>query len=69
MGVFEWLRVPMGLKGVPAYFQSILATIVLAGLLYYMCELYIDDIIVYAKTKVEFLHILEEVFKRLNKDG
>ena len=30
MGIFEWLRVPMGLKEAPAYFQSILATIVLA---------------------------------------
>ena len=54
MGVFEWLRVPIGLKGAPAYFQSILATIVLAGLLYYICELYTDDIIVYAKLNKNF---------------
>ena len=66
MGVYEWLRVPMGLKGAPAYFQEAIAG-VLRGLLYDTCELYIDDIIVHGQTKEEFLHILEEVFKRLAK--
>ena len=48
MGIFEWLRVPMGLKGAASYFQKVLSTIVLIGLLYYVCELYIDDIVVHA---------------------
>ena len=40
MGVYEWLRVAMGLKGAPSYFQQQLASIVLVGLLYITCELY-----------------------------
>ena len=64
MGVYEWLRVPMGLKGAPAYFQEAISG-VLRGLLYDTCELYIDDI--NGRTKEEFLHNLEQVFKRLEK--
>ena len=67
MGVFEWLRVPMGLKGAPSHFQGILASIVLIGLIYVICELYLDDIIVHGKTKEEFLFRLEEIFKRFKK--
>jgi hypothetical protein len=52
-GIFEWLRVPMGVKGAPSYFQAALATVVLAGLLHIICELYIDDIIVHGATKVQ----------------
>ena len=52
--VFIWLVVPFGLKGAPAYFQKLLATIVLSGLIYIICELYIDDILVYACTSVDF---------------
>lgn len=44
MGVYEWLRVPMGLKGAPSYFQQMMASVVLAGLLYFICELYISMI-------------------------
>ena len=54
MGIFEWLRVPMGLKGAPSYFQQVMATVVLAGLMYIICELYLDDIIVHGKTEDEF---------------
>ena len=67
MGVFNWLRVPMGLKGAAAYFQQMMATIVLAGLLYIILELYLDDIIVYGKTEDEFVSRLTLVFERLSK--
>jgi len=67
MGIYEWCRVPMGLKGAPAYFQGVLASIVLLGLLYFICELYIDDIIVHGRDEEEFLANLEAVFKRLRK--
>ena len=67
MGVFEWLRVPMGLKGAPAYFQGVMATIVLVGMIYTICELYLDDILIYAKTETEFLKRLNLVLGRLDK--
>ena len=67
MGVFEWLRVPMGLKGAASYFQKVLATIVLAGLLYITLELYLDDIIVYAKNEEEFIRRLKAIFERFRQ--
>ena len=50
-GVFEWRRVPMGLKGAPTYFQREMAQTVLAGIIGYGAELYIDDCIVYGATE------------------
>ena len=67
MGIFKYLRVPMGVKGAPAYFQMIMATVVLSGLIHIICECYQDDIIVFGKTEDDFLQRLEEVFKRLRK--
>jgi transposase InsO family protein len=67
MGIFEWLRVPMGLKGAASYFQKVLSTVVLLGLVYYVCELYIDDIIVHGQDPVTFLVRLRQVFQRLRK--
>jgi hypothetical protein len=64
MGVYEWLRVPMGIKGAPSYFQQVIATVVLVGLLYVICELYIDDVIVHAQTEKEFIDRLRQVFER-----
>ena len=55
MGLYEWTRVPMGLKGAPAYFQRIMATVVLAGLIYKICEIYLDDVIVYATSVDELI--------------
>eukprot|EP01034_Spumella_vulgaris_P019228 gene19228-24576_t len=34
MGIFCWLRVPMGLKNAASYFQRVMATVVLLGLMY-----------------------------------
>ena len=67
MGIFEWLRVPMGIKGAPAYFQRVLSTVVLVGLLYVSCELYIDDIIVHAQTEDDFIERLKSIFSRFRK--
>ena len=66
-GIYEFLRVPFGLKGAPSYFQRVLANVVLAGLLYITCELYIDDIIVQAQTAAEFLGNVKTVFDRMRK--
>ena len=69
MGIFEFLRVPFGLKGAPSFFQERMATVVLAGLLYTVCELYIDDCIVYANTNDEFIEKLIAVFARFRLFG
>ena len=58
---------PKGLKGAPSYFQGELASTVLRGLLYDICELYIDDVIVFGNSKKEFLANIELVFNRLLK--
>jgi len=63
-GTYEWNRLPMGIKGAPPYFQYIMATVVLVGLIYVICELYIDDILLYAKTEDEFCNNLIEILER-----
>ena len=65
MVVYEWNRVPMGLKGAGPWFQGILAAIVLTGLIYFICELYIDDLLVYGDTDDEFCARLDIVLSRL----
>jgi len=67
MGTFEWQRVAMGLKGAPSWFQQQLETNVLGGLLHHICELYIDDIIIYADTYEEYLANIEAVLERFKK--
>ena len=37
-GVYEFTRLPFGPKRAPSYFQQIMATIVLVGSIYMMCE-------------------------------
>ena len=41
-----------------------MATIVLVGLIYIICELYIDDILLYAKSEDEFCSNLEQILQR-----
>ena len=57
----------MGLKGAPSYFQGVLVSTVLVGLIYSICELYIDDLIIHAQTEKDFLKRLEQVLQRLQK--
>ena len=57
----------MGLKEAGAYFQGVLASNALAELMYFVCELYIDDLIVHDQTPDEFVARLERVLERFNK--
>jgi hypothetical protein len=65
-GVFEPTRISMGLKTAPAYFQQQLA-LALSGLLYAICEIYMDDVIVFGRTHQEFLANLRRTFQRLKE--
>ena len=66
-GLYRWKRVPMGLKGAPSYFQHQMQAVVLDGLVGRICEIYIDDIIIYGKTDDEFMDNLTTVFERFEK--
>ena len=57
----------MGLKGAASYFQRMMASEVLAGLLYTFVELYLDDVLVYATKDEEFLERLRVVFERFRQ--
>ena len=49
-GVYQFTRLPFGPKRAPSYFQEIMATVVLAGLIYMM---YIDDCTVFGDTNID----------------
>ena len=66
-GLYEWTRVPMGLKGAPSYFQQMMTQFVLIQLVHITCELYLDDILVHATTEDELINRLRTVFERLRK--
>jgi hypothetical protein len=65
-GVYEWVRLPMGLKGAPSYFQREVASI-LGGLIGVVCELYLDDLIIFATTEDEFIENLNSILERLQE--
>jgi len=68
-GLFQWLRIPMGLKGAPSYFQRVLALVIGSTLLHIVCELYIDDLLVFGKTFDEYLENLDKVLTKLETHG
>jgi hypothetical protein len=67
-GKYQWNRVPMGLKGATSYFQEVMEE-VLHGLVGEICEIYIDDIIVFAKTEEELLRHLDLILERIKEVG
>ncbi len=66
-GVFHYLRLPFGPKRAPSYFQEMMAAVVLVGLVYFICEIYLDDCIVHAQDTDTFISRLETVFLRFEK--
>ena len=66
-GIFQFRRLPFGPKRAPSYFQQMMSSVVLCGLLYFICEMYLDDCIVHAKGDDQFLERLETVLKRFQE--
>ena len=65
MGIYHFTRLPFGPKRAPLYFQEMMASIVLLGLIYQICEVHLDDIIVYGNGFDQFCERLEILFQRL----
>ena len=66
-GVYQFTRLPFGPKRAPSYFQEQMATVVLAGMIYIICEMYLDDCIVYGTGTDEFCERLEKLFIRFDE--
>jgi len=68
LGLFSFTVLPYGVSNGPAIFQRTMNK-VLSGLIGRCCMAYIDDIIVYSRSKVEHVQHLEQVFQRLRSSG
>ncbi len=54
-----------GLQGLGPYFQRSMASVVLAGLVYIICEIYIDDMLIHGRSEEDFLVNLRKVLDQL----
>ncbi len=64
-GLFEWNRVAMRLKGSGTFFQRSMANNVLQGYVTRICEIYIDDVLLFGTTDDEYIDNTRKVLKRL----
>ena len=65
-GLFEFNVMPFGLANAPATFQRLME-LLLAGLQWKICLVYIDDVIIIGRNFQEHLHNLKEVFERMKE--
>eukprot|EP00171_Calliarthron_tuberculosum_P016938 IDg16938t1 len=65
-GQYEYLVMPMGLCNAPATFVALMNE-VLQGLIDKCCVVYMDDILVYSKTRTEHFKHLKMVLERLRQ--
>ena len=66
-GKYEFNMVPFGLAQAPAYFQALISK-VLKGL-HKIAVTYLDDIVIFGKSKEEHLEHLKIIFQRLKEAG
>jgi hypothetical protein len=65
-GHYEFLVVPIGLTNTPATFQAYINK-ALQGLVDNFCIIYLDDILVFLKTKEEHNKHLQRIYQRLRE--
>ena len=66
LGLHQWNVMPFGLMGAPGTFQKLMQT-VLGSMSYKQLLVYLDDVIVPAKSVVEGVDRLSEVFRRFRE--
>ena len=66
--LYEWLRIPFGLKNAPPGFQRFINNC-LDDLVHNICEPYLDDILCFGRTFNEHLHNLRRILQRLKARG
>ena len=67
-GLFQFCVIPFGLSNAPATFQRLM-DLVLAGLQWSECLVYLDDVIVLGRSFEEHLKNLQSVLQRLRQAG
>ena len=67
-GLHQFRVMPFGLTNAPSTFQRLMS-LVLSGLCWKMCLVYLDDIIIFSQTVEEHLQRLAEVLRRLKDVG
>ncbi|MBW0571047.1 hypothetical protein O181_110762 [Austropuccinia psidii MF-1] len=65
MGIYEYTRIPFGIKNTPAHFQRMMDTIFQDEILEGWMVVYIDDIIIYLETWEDHLQYIDRVLKLL----
>ena len=65
-GLFEWTRMPMGLKNAGATFQRAMDKLLKSGIRKF-CHVYMDDVIIFSRTPEEHLIHLKMVVDMLRK--
>ena len=68
LGTYRYKRMPFGLKNAPATFQRAL-DIILSGLRWQVCLIYLDDVIVFSKDMEQHLDHLDQVLSLLRDAG
>ena len=66
-GILQFRNLPFGPKRAPSYFQQMMSSVVLIGLLYFICEMYLDDCIVHANGDDQFIERLDLVLTRFKE--
>ncbi|KAK3108916.1 hypothetical protein FSP39_018571 [Pinctada imbricata] len=66
LGFYEYTRMPFGLVNAPATYQRLMEQC-FEGLHLDICYIYLDDLIIYAKTFEEHLERVEKIFQRLRE--
>src|SRR5258708_856530 len=65
-GLYQFRSLPMGLSNSPGTFQRLM-NLVMRGLTWISCLVYIDDIVLFANDFEQFTERLQEVFERLRQ--
>ncbi|MBW0491268.1 hypothetical protein O181_030983 [Austropuccinia psidii MF-1] len=64
MSIYEYTRIPFGIKAAPAHFQRMMDTIFQEEILEGSMVVYIDDLIIYSETWKDHVQYIDRVLSR-----